>query len=803
METFNSNITEFNEGSPKKGTNGLQVDFKRIASRALKFWYLVLLSLFICLAIAFLVNRYSPRVYPVTASILIKENYENVGAKFLYNNELINPYRNFYNELFIMRSYPLLEEVMVNLKFDVSLFREGEIKTTEYYDPSFPVNFEVFGTKPYGRKFYFTARGNNAFDFQYAENDGPSGKQFKGLSFGDTVSVNGFSLLVTKTGNIESIAGKTFVVKFNNPLALARYYSSRLKATWAQQGAGVVNLEVQGQVPEKEKDFLNKFIERYQHYDVEKKNKVATMAMRFLDDQLLIIGDSLRLFEDQVENFKQRNVITDLDNETNRLYTRLQEFEDQKFQYRLKDNYYNYITKLLENDQFEGIFTPASVGITDDVIAGLVTKLIDLQTQVNLYRSYSDRGVERAQDNPRLQEKLNQISLVKDDIIRTIENNKRTQAINVSFIDDQIKLAQKELARLPGTERELVGIQRNYSLKENLYVYLLQKRTEAGLSKASTTSDIVVVNPPMAGGAISPKEEQNLAIAAGVGLALPFLAFFLLELANNRVQSKEDVEKITEIPLIGGIGHNSSKDALVVFNKPRSSMAESFRAIRSNLNYFTGGKDHQVFMVTSSIPGEGKSFTTLNLATVFAMAGKKTIIVGADLRKPKLFDDLNLHNKTGLSQYLSGLANLDDVTQISEIPNLAFIAGGPVPPNPSELLIQPIMAELIQQLKEVYDFVIIDTPPMSYVTDAFILSAYADHSLFVIRQDFTPRAAVAALEEQYSAGKLDRVSLLFNDVRKTGMGYGYGQGYGYGYGYNYGYGYGRRKRSNADGYYVE
>lgn len=802
---FNNNIAETSEATGERNTGGVQINFKRVVFRAIRFWYLIVLSLLLALTIAYVINRYSGRIYPVRASIIIKENDENAGAKFLYNNELINPYRNFYNELFIMKSYPLLQEVMEDLNFDVSLFREGEIKTSEYYDPDFPVQFKVLNSNQYGKSFYFTVTGSDRFKLQHVSDvDGHSGKEFNDLHFNDSITFNGFKLSVLKTGDTRGIVGKTFMVRFNNPLNMAKAYSSRLSALWAQPGAAVVNLEVQGPVAQKEIDFLSKFIERYQYYDVEKKNKVATMAIRFLDQQLVVIGDSLKIFEDQVENFKRRNVITDLGGEADRLYQKMQGFEDQKFQYRLLDNYFTYITKLLKNEQYDGIFTPSSVGITDNIVANLVNQLIELQNQVNLYKSYATRGVERAKDNPRLTEKLQQIEFVKNDILKTIENSRATHRINVAFINDQIKLVQNELAGLPGTERELIAIQRNYSLKETLYVYLLQKRTEAGLSKASTTSDILVVNPPMAAGPISPRVSQNYAIAATAGLLLPILIFTLLEVFNTRIQSKEDIENITSVPVVGGIGHNLADDALVVFRKPRSAMAESFRAIRSNLNYFTGGKEHKVFMVTSSIPGEGKSFTTLNLATVFAVAGKKTIIVGADLRKPKLYDDLELENSVGLSQYLSGMATLEQIIQKSKIANLDFIAGGPMPPNPSELLIQPQMGELIAELKRNYHFVIMDTPPLSYVTDAFVLSAFADHNLFVVRQDYTPRAALNAVQEHYAAGKLQRISILFNDLRKTGMGYGYGHGYGYGYGYSYGYSYGGRKKgSNDGGYYVD
>ena len=571
-------------------------------------------------------------------------------------------------------------------------------------------------------------------------------------------------------------------------------------------GSSVVDLEINGSVIQKEVNFLSKFIERYQDYDVEKKNKMVARAIQFLDNQLGVIGDSLEHYEDQVEDFKRRNVITELAEETNRLYLKLQDYENQKFQYRLLDNYFNYISQLLEQNQYEGIFTPQSVGITDEIISKLITSLIEEQGQVNLYKTNSAKGVLRLEDNPNYQEKLKRIQFLKNDILKTIENSRSTQKINIKFINDQIKIVEDQLAKLPSTERELIGIQRNYSLRENLYIFLLQKRTEAGLSMASTTSDIVVVNPPMAGGAISPKTMQNLMTGVGIGLLVPLSIFILLEILNNKIQSKDDIENMTSAPVIGAVGHNPASDALIVYNKPRSSMAESFRALRSNLNYFTGNQDHQIFMVTSSIPGEGKSFTTLNLATVYALAGKKTVIVGADLRKPKLYDELGLNNAIGLSQYLSGMASKEEIIQASSVDSLFLVASGPMPPNPSELLLRPAMEELVNYLRDKFDYVIIDTPPLSLVTDAFVLSKYVNHTLFVIRQDYTPKEALRSFDEFYSSGRLLRVSVLFNDLRKSGLGYGYGgysYGYGYGAGYQYGGYYGRKKKKNGNDYYQE
>ncbi len=801
-------IPEINE-APATSSKGIQINFKRVADRAIRYWYIILLSLIISVSVAYLMNRYSTRIYPVKASIIIRESEENVGAKFLYNNELVSEYRNFYNEIYIMKSYPLLQEVVEELGFDVSYFREGDIKTTEYYEPNFPIVIKAIanGEKlPDGRSFYFKVINQNTYSLQYKVDDDQPGKEFPSLHFNDTVKINGYRLCVSRKADVSELLNKTLIVRFNDPLLLAKSYSSRLKIGWAMSGSSVVDLEINGSVIQKEVNFLSKFIERYQDYDVEKKNKMVARAIQFLDNQLGVIGDSLEHYEDQVEDFKRRNVITELAEETNRLYLKLQDYENQKFQYRLLDNYFNYISQLLEQNQYEGIFTPQSVGITDEIISKLITSLIEEQGQVNLYKTNSAKGVLRLEDNPNYQEKLKRIQFLKNDILKTIENSRSTQKINIKFINDQIKIVEDQLAKLPSTERELIGIQRNYSLRENLYIFLLQKRTEAGLSMASTTSDIVVVNPPMAGGAISPKTMQNLMTGVGIGLLVPLSIFILLEILNNKIQSKDDIENMTSAPVIGAVGHNPASDALIVYNKPRSSMAESFRALRSNLNYFTGNQDHQIFMVTSSIPGEGKSFTTLNLATVYALAGKKTVIVGADLRKPKLYDELGLNNAIGLSQYLSGMASKEEIIQASSVDSLFLVASGPMPPNPSELLLRPAMEELVNYLRDKFDYVIIDTPPLSLVTDAFVLSKYVNHTLFVIRQDYTPKEALRSFDEFYSSGRLLRVSVLFNDLRKSGLGYGYGgysYGYGYGAGYQYGGYYGRKKKKNGNDYYQE
>jgi capsular exopolysaccharide synthesis family protein len=255
---------------------------------------------------------------------------------------------------------------------------------------------------------------------------------------------------------------------------------------------------------------------------------------------------------------------------------------------------------------------------------------------------------------------------------------------------------------------------------------------------------------------------------------------------------------MSSIPFIGGVGHKASGNNLSVSEHPKSGVAESFRALRSNLNYFTGNKGKQVFMVSSSISGEGKTFTTINLATVFALSEKRTLIVGADMRRPKIFEDFNRTNEVGLSTFLSGLSEFEQVIQDTEIKNLFLVSGGPVPPNPSELLLTDRFELFVKKALEQFDFVIIDTPPLALVTDAFVISKFVDHTVFVLRQNYSPKEFVRSIDEYYRSGKLKNMSILLNDIYKSGLGYGYGQGYAYHYGYSYGYGY--RSKGGASYY---
>lgn len=778
---------------------GSSLDFKRVISRAIRFWYIVVLSLVAAIAIAFYQNRYSQRVYPVTASIMIREMQETGGAELLYKNALIDPYRNYLNEPYIIRSYPLIEKVIRDLNFNVSFYREGYFMTTEAYNyvPVQAMWCDPSEVKP--GQLIFKLHDKNSYSLSKF-NEFNSTQDASIFKLNDTIQFEELKLCVITLAdrNIEAYIGIPFLLTISNPTDIARGYINKLKVDWAAEGAGIINLSIQGTNPTKEIDFLNALIDAYRQVDLDKKNETAERTIEFIRGQLIDIKDSLRVVEYQLERFGNKNRIQDMSSEAQRLFSKVEGFEIQKAELLIRQNYFKYLKDYLtkRDGALDQIILPSSVGLSDPVLASLLSKMVDLQLEIKSYM-----GPEQSK-NPIVISKLQRIDEIKGNVEEAIRTIQSTDEIKMNFIKTQLLTTEQSLKRLPASERQLVAVQRNYSLLENLYVFLMQKLSEAGISKASNTSDIIPVNPPMRGGHISPKPTQNYIIALIMGFAIPVLLFIVFEFVNNKVQSKEDIEKMSSIPFIGGVGHKKTSGNLTVKEYPRSGVAESFRAMRSNLNYFTGNKPKQVFMVSSSISGEGKTFTTINLATVFSLSGKKTLIVGADMRRPKIFEDFNRTNDVGLSTYLSGLHQFDEVVQETEIENLFFVSGGPVPPNPSELLLTDRFETFVKLSLDQFDFVIIDTPPLALVTDAFVISKFVNHTVFVLRQNYSPKEFVRSIDEYHRSGKLKNMSILLNDIYKSGLGYGYGQGYAYNYGYSYGYGYGRKKQG-GQGYYSD
>ena len=770
--------------------DNFRIDLKRILYHATRYWYIIVAGMLLGLSIAFLINRYSTKIYSIEASIIIKESDEVSGGELLYNNPLVKFYRNYLNELYIIESIPLIERTVEDIGVHKIFYRSGDIKTSEIYN-TLPISVDVIKNNG-DRTFSFTIEvlDESIFEISYSTSDGDKSIKSK---FGEIVSQDSVQYRINVVRPVAELIGTDakilFVYRRSSDIAYS--YASRLNTAWAAEGAGVISMSIRGPLIQKELDFLNTLIKNYQQYDLNNKNVAASNAIQFINDQLTGIRDSLDKAQAQLEAFKNKNIVTDLNSEAMRLYQKLEGFEIQKTELLVRASYYDYLTNYIKTSpELDQVILPTSVGIEDPILGSLTAEMIKLQTELKLIAR-----TEKLQ-NPIAVEKGRRTEELKLDILESVKNQKSVDQIKMQFLDKGIKEIEGQLHYLPVAERQLVNIKRNYALLENLYTFLLQKRAEAGITKATNTSDVVVVNPPAVVDMVSPKSGRNYFLGFAIGLFIPLMGFVLIEFFNTNVQSKEDIELSTNIPLIGGVGHKRLEQNLEVLTRPKSGISESFRALRSNLFYFLQGRQSGVFLITSSISGEGKTFTTINLASVFTMSGKRTLIVGADMRRPKIFSDFDLDNSVGLSNYLADMADFDQVVRPTNFDNLFVVSGGPVPPNPSELILSPRMEEFLQRAKEEFDFVFIDSPPLALVTDAFVLSALVDHTLFIVRQNYTPKQLLKTIDDFYRSGKIQRMSIVLNDIYRSGPGYGYGYDYGYGYGYGY------NSKKNG-GYYEE
>ncbi len=429
---------------------------------------------------------------------------------------------------------------------------------------------------------------------------------------------------------------------------------------------------------------------------------------------------------------------------------RLEKFEGEKNILGLQMQYYEYLLDYLDaRDDSESIISPSIMGVTDPVLVKLVEEFAALQQQ----KKQMAFNVKENQPQVQLMDQNleDARAALRENVSSTISQLK----LSMDNVDSRIAKVEQELGRLPGTERRLIGIQRKFDLNNSVYTYLLERRAEAGIAKASQITDNRIIDKAVVQNStqIKPKAMKNYLMAMLLGLLVPMALIVIFDLLNNKIIGRHDIERLTKAPIIGFISHSEYHVEDPVAQKPGSTLAESFRAVRTSLAFYTGQTKCPVVLISSPVSGEGKTFVSVNLATIISMMNKKVLIIGLDLRKPRVHAILKAGNGHGMSQYLSSSATFEEVITPTEIINLWFASAGPVPPNPAELIGSSKMAEFIARARNEFDMIIIDTPPVGVVTDALLLSHLANVTLFVVRQRYTTRGSVSLLDEIYRKGR--------------------------------------------------
>ena len=745
-----------------------------------RFLPIFILSVAFGLFVAFVYLRYATRYYNVGGTMHIKSEPQG-GRSDKYDDIFLNAKAiNITSEIEVLKSRPLMERVVKKRGLNVSYFAIGKIKQPNIYKQT-PILLECFKIKDSARTFSFNIKFNENETFKI--NNEP--KNFK---IGDVFeNGNGVFRLV----RVSSVPiGKDYTIIWVPVSSAASGFAGLLQVTPKSLGTGILNLNMLITNAQLGADIVNDVMLEYDSVSIEEKNLQAERALKFIDQQLDTLDNQLKKIQREELFYKQKNGIIDVATQSGGYFNRITDSDKEINNVMSKVVATDFITNYLSSkeNEFELFnLVPSSLGLDDNTLSEQVSTYNTLQLQ----RKNLIAG-NMSSEHPTIKQFEAQIGAVRNNLLENLKNISKLLDLEIRDLRINNNTTLSQLKLIPQKEQELMEIQRQLIVKQELYNIMLKKRQETAISRASQISNSKVIN--RAGASATPVKPNRRAIqilSILLGLGLPAMFVFIREVLNDKIETRFDIEKITPAPVLGEVGHSYSEKALVVTKTTRKMVAEQFRIIRSNLQYILGKTDKQVILVSSSFSGEGKSFISTNLGAVMSLAGKKTIILEFDIRKPKVLSGLNISKRPGITNFIVGKANIEELpVKIDEYENLYVLPCGPIPPNPSELLLEPKVEEMFVWLRNNFDVVIVDTAPVGMVSDAQTLGKFADCTLYIVRQGHTFKKQVALIDEFYQQKKLPRVSIIINDVKvKPGYGYyGYGR-YGYGYGYGSGYGY--------------
>lgn len=780
-------------------------DFKGFFIKLLAYWYLFVIVMGITLFWAYKTNIKKEDQYGMQSSIMIKD--EN-NPLFTNNTSLIFDWGGTSDKIqtiiSIIKSRTHNENVVDYLEYYIQYLKKGEYYYSDIYgNTPFKVQINKAKGQLYGIPIKITVLNSIQYKLEVDFSENPNVNLYDYLlykSYPITVNKSLFSKVYSFNENVnlpffngqlkliapeKIVPNEDIYIRFDDfNGTVSAYQGIKVEADLKSQS--IVMLDLQGPNKNRLVEYLNTTVYILKDNELKRKNLFAVNTIRFIDSTLMDLEKQLKNSEDDLKKIKSSEDFYKIQSETAGSTEKLTALDEKNESLKRKIEYYDLLKKyLLNNSDYSKLPAPAIAGIDDPNVISKVSELIGLSVE----RSESSFKVKNPKMFAEIDSKMESLKRV---LLNNIESAKVAIEIEFRVVNKELKEEEMSLRSLPQKQQDFINFTRKYDLKEKIFNTFLEKRSEADIVKASNVSDIEFLDQAkdVGGGFRGPNKSINYVLALILGFSLPLVYVIILTLLDTNINNTSEIEKLTTIPIIGIIGKKNTVSNLSVFEKPRSPLAESFRAIRSSLQYIYKKQDYdgsKVLMITSSISGEGKSFCSMNLATVFALSGKKTILVGLDLRKPRIFDDFKFNNAYGVVNYLVGNKNIDEILVNTHIPNLDLISSGPIPPNPSELLMNDNMEQLINVLKKDYDFIILDTPPVGLVTDALDLAKFADATVYVVRQAYTKRGMLNVVKEKHNRGELKNISILFNGFEnKAKYGYGYGYG-GYGYGaYSYG-----------------
>ncbi|MBQ6772137.1 MAG: polysaccharide biosynthesis tyrosine autokinase [Bacteroidales bacterium] len=814
-----SNENTYN--NPQQSNEEQGVDIKNLIFNFLGHWYLFLIGAVVALAIGFIITRYTTKIYQTTGTVVIKEGRQGIDPTAIMTNIAYGNQQNLENEIAVIKSYSLTDRVVKKMGIEVSYWEKGRFVASELYkDTPFLVEFDRSQPQAVGlvynieftddEHFTLSAKTDKGtivsfYDFILEQRLSDTmceinySQQFRQGEWFET-GFNHLRIVLKDKYEAGQLAGRNLSFYLNSYPSLVKQMKT-FSASPTNKQSSVVLISMSGANRKKIVDFTNTLLNEYVMKGLEKKNIVSENTIEFIDQQLGDIEESLSTAEQELKDFRTRNDLMNLDAQANQVYGVLQNLDGERAEMRVNVKIYKRLQEYIQSniDDPENLAAPSTMGINDVLLNRLVSELVTLsQTKATQLLILTD-------EHPQIIKLDEQIVTIKKNLLENVNNIVSNAEMGLKEIENRIAQTEARSQTLPEKQRELLKYQRNFNLNDDTYKYLMQRRAEAQILKASNTPDNEILDIARLDTTllVKPRAKMNYLIALIIGLLIPALYLFLKDFFNVTINERKDLEKLTRFPIIGQVAQVEDKNPLVVINSPKAPIAEAFRSIRTNIEFITQGKSKSIILVTGDVQGIGKTFNSINMASIYALYGKKTVLLGFDMRKPKLYQEFNLTNNIGLSSYLSNKEPLENIIQPSiKIPNLDVITSGPIPPNPAELIASEKCNELFAELKERYDYIVIDTPPLGLVTDAYLLMRFSDVNLFIVRQGQTNKNIFGSIIKDIEDRGLE-ASIVINGI-ESGKGYGYRYGryrYGYGYGYAYGYGYG--KYGYGTGYYGE
>lgn len=779
-----------------------QVDYKALFFKYLIHWKWFVASIVVCLIGGWIYLHYTTPVYSITGSVIIKDNKKNnsvsTGLADLEDLGFYSSSNNFDNEVEVLHSRTLLKKVVEELDLYINYRTRENLRPVELYKDT-PV--KVWLTPEEAEKL-----PNGAAVLEVVLK--PGGKLSVSTEIDEQEFKQDFdklpALLTTPYGTFSFTPGDSAIVEKEQeitvtvaaPRIMANGYANALSVEPTSKTTTIAQITLQNTSPQRGVDFINKLIEIYNRDANDDKNEVASKTAEFIDERIKIINGELGTTEKELETFKRDAGLTDLKSDAQLALSENSEYEKKRAENSTQLRLVQFLSEYANNPDHAYEVLPVNVGLTD---TGL-TELINRYNEMLLERKRLLRT--SSESNPVVVNLDASICAMRSNVQTTILSVQKGLMITKADLERQAGKYAGRITSAPGQERQLVSISRQQEIKAGLYLMLLQKREENAITLASTANNARIVDEAQAGLLpVSPKGILIYLIAFVLGIAIPVGIIYIIELLRYKIEDRSDVEKLTTVPIIGDIpaSDNMPKEGSVVVHENQNDMmAETFRNVRTNVQYMLGN-NQKVVLITSTTSGEGKSFVAANLAISFALLGKKVVIVGLDIRKPGLNKAFQMsHKEDGITRYLADPEHTDLMSLLQQsnvTPNLYILPGGAIPPNPTELVARDSLVQAVDRLKKEFDYVILDTAPIGMVTDTQLISRVADMSIYVCRAGYTPKAGYLFINELRDHKKLPNLCTIINDVNiKTGK-YGYGTYGKYGYGRTYGYGYGYDEKS--------